>query len=45
MIDTRTIRALDALGYTHIEAACGNKRCGSVVQYPFRMLLARKGGR
>ena len=38
MIDGRTLEELDAKGYTHIEAVCGQPRCGNLVQFPFRML-------
>ena len=42
MIDGRTLEELDAKGYTHIEAVCGQPRCGNLVQFAFRMLLQRK---
>ena len=42
MIDGRTLEQLDAKGYTHNEAVCGQPRCGNLVQFPFRMLLQRR---
>ena len=40
MIDERTIAKLEAAGCTHVAAVCA--ACGSIVQYPFRLMLTRK---